>query len=244
MDLAIRWRGATETGRVRRRNEDAWGAFELSDPPGGSLLAVADGMGGHPGGDHASRIAIEACRQEAGRSADSLAGPDRLVRLFHDARARLRREADVLPSLDGMGTTLTVLLHQDDGAWVGHIGDSRLLWQRGAVLRLVTRDHNAAWEKVEAGEIDPEQAERDPLGSLLTRHLGTSGPSEPDLFASPLSLHPGDRLLLCSDGLGKAVPMEEAAAILQGQPLEAAVRRLLDRADRGGSPDLSLIHIS
>jgi protein phosphatase len=135
-----------------------------------------------------------------------------------------------------MGTTLTLLLLRPDGAWVGHLGDSRLLWCRGKQIALVTQDHSAAWSWVTAGRMTPEQAERDPLGAVLTRHLGPAICCDPDIHDRPLGLMRGDRLLLCTDGLGKVVAMERIVTLV-ARSLPQAVQGLVNEALAGGGPD-------
>lgn len=234
--LTIRWVARSETGRVRSRNEDAWGAVEIG-PGAGVLLAVADGMGGHPGGNLASRLSVDACVEALKSGAPEGSSDQWVGRLYQAAHARLKAHADGVPNLRGMGTTLTLALILPDGAWVGHLGDTRLYWFRDGVLSLVTRDHNAAWDRVELGQITPEQAEREPDGAWLHRYLGATHPPEPDLFGRPLDLRSGDRLLLCSDGLGKVVGNERLAAILDEEIPERAVFLAVEETLSGGAPD-------
>lgn len=237
MAITIRFEGRTDTGRQRRRNEDAWGAAALDSSAGGCLLVVADGMGGHPGGDVASRIAVESCL-EGLRSPDLPGpGPQRIAALFREARSRLRDQTRLRPDLLQMGTTLTLLLVQEDGIWAGSIGDSRLLWQRGRVMRLVTEDHNVAWQLVLAGQLDADEAERAPEGAMLTRFLSPVLDPEPDIPDRPLEALPGDRLLLCTDGLGKVLAMGEIASTMAESPLSRALDLAIDRSLIGGAPD-------
>ncbi|MBD3162098.1 MAG: SpoIIE family protein phosphatase [Candidatus Eisenbacteria bacterium] len=236
MGIEIRWEAACERGRVREKNEDSWGVKSLGDGAG-FLLAVADGMGGHPGGEVASRAAVQACIEGIEELAADEPAVEILAELFRLAQDGLRREAEERPSLTQMGTTLTLLLLRDDGAWVGHIGDTRLFWIRDRSLALITEDHSAAWEQVRAGKMSVDEAERDPMGSLLTRHLGPRNPCNPDLLERPLSLRAGDRLLLCSDGLGKVLSMAEVREAAGSRPLREARDLLVRRALEGGGPD-------
>jgi protein phosphatase len=236
MGIRVHWESASVVGHVRQKNEDAWGARAL-DNRHDLLLAVADGMGGLPGGEIASRLAVEACLAAFERESSAHSDPRALLgQLIELARARLSAAAQRDASLLRMGTTLTLLLLRDDGGWIGHLGDSRLLWCRGNRIALVTQDHSAAWPWVAAGRMTPEQAERDPLGAVLTRHLGPAIPCEPDIPAQPLDLRKGDRLLLCTDGLGKVVTMERIVS-LAARPLAEAVEGLIGEALGGGGPD-------
>jgi protein phosphatase len=235
--LKVEWEAACETGCVRENNEDAWGAERLGSDNGCALLVVADGMGGHPGGDVASRLAVEGCFEALPDPVDCSKPRELIATLFESAHRKLQRRALDEPVLTQMGTTLTVLLIGPEGGWVGHIGDTRLLWMRGTTVGLVTRDHSAAWERVESGSLSPDEAENDPLGSLLTRHVGPLAPCEPDITETPLQIQSGDRLLLCSDGLGKVLPMGEIAALAAGRPLAEAVEQLVEKTLGGGGPD-------
>jgi PPM family protein phosphatase len=233
----IRWEGGTDVGLVRRRNEDAWVAVPLEGNRGGVILAVADGMGGQPGGDVAARLAVETV-SGLGPTRGGDSDPPALLRdLFREAQSALARKARSEPSLSHMGTTLTILLVRDDGAWVGHVGDSRLAWQRENEICLVTRDHSLAWDLVEAELLSPDAAELDPSGSVLTKHLGPFAGLNPDVFERPLLLARGDRILLLTDGLGKVVPMQEVAGVVQRQTAAGAVRELIHQARAGGAPD-------
>jgi protein phosphatase len=237
MPLKVRWEAACEVGRVRESNEDAWGATLIGSDSEKALLVVADGMGGHPGGSVASHLAVDACIEGIKqRSAGEPAG-ESLVALFHLAKERLREHAEEHPEMRAMGTTLSLLLLLGDGGWVGHVGDSRILWIRDSSIALVTRDHSAAWERVEEGSLTVDEAERDPMGSLLTRHLGPFAPCEPDIFDLPLAVRKGDRLLLCSDGLGKVITLEQILNLTANQPLAEAVTQLVEETLSGGGPD-------
>jgi protein phosphatase len=239
MGIRLDWHGGSETGHVRSRNEDRWGVVPLGDH-GGILFAVADGMGGQMGGEVASRVAVQSILREANAVIESESEMDPralLDRLFRAAQVDLRREARHDQRLWRMGTTLTVLLARPDGVWFGHVGDSRLVWYRDGVLALVTRDHSAAWELVESGLLEPEQAERDPSGALLTRHLGADTDNPPDVSDRPLDIHPGDRFLLATDGLGKVLSMERIAHSLGHGPVREAVASLIEQTLAGGAPD-------
>ncbi len=237
MSALIRWEGGTDIGLVRQRNEDAWGGIPFGAGRPGAVLAIADGMGGLPGGDVAARLAVETV---LGLAAGLGGEPDPaalLGELFEKAQGALARRAESDRSLDRMGTTLTVLLVRDDGVWVGHLGDTRLIWRRKDEICLVTADHNLAWDLVDAGLLGPDAAEQDPSSSILTRHLGPHAALKPDVFDRPLDLRPGDRLLLASDGLGKVLPMEEIAGIVSRETLPGAIRELISRTREGGAPD-------
>lgn len=171
----------SETGHVRRRNEDSCLVSEAA-----GVFVVADGLGGHPAGDVASAVAGrrlgEVLTADAVReAADGGAGPsDLLVRALADAHAAVEQEAGRDPELTGMATTAVVALVHEQHAWVAHVGDSRgYLLRPGEDLEPVTKDHG--------------------MGGYLTQALGLSGGIEPDV--TDLSLDEGAYLLLCTDGL-------------------------------------------
>lgn len=237
MNLLIRWVGATDVGLLRQQNEDAWGARPIGEEGPGVVLVIADGMGGLPGGGVAAHLATEAVLGLAPTLGDGDAPISLLGGLFAKAQDALARAAAADRSLERMGTTLTILLVRGDGAWVGHVGDTRLLWVRGDEACLVTADHNLAWNLVEGGLLSPDDAEKDPSSSILTRHLGPRAPLRPELFDRPLDIRPGDRLLLASDGLGKVIRTEEVARIVSQSTLPGAVRSLVGGTRDGGAPD-------
>lgn len=239
MAIRLDWHGGSETGHVRSRNEDRWGAVPLG-ADGGVLFAVADGMGGQMGGEVASRIAIQSILRQAHAIFQQEGAPEAralIDRLFQAVQADLRSEARHDQRLWRMGTTLTILLARPDGVWFGHVGDSRLVWYRQGVMALVTRDHSAAWELVESGLLEPDEAERDPSGALLTRHLGADTDNPPDVSDRPLDARSGDRFLLATDGLGKVLSMERIAHTLGHGPVREAVASLIEQTLAGGAPD-------
>lgn len=199
---------------------------------GPSLLAVADGMGGHPHGDVASAAAITALTEPpaAGEPAAALAAA------VARAAARLEELAATDPELRGMGTTLTAMAWDGAGFAVAHIGDSRAYLLRGGDLFQITRDHTMVQTLVDSGRLTPEQAADHPLGSTLLRALQPGGDQHPDLFRQDAA--PGDRYLLCSDGLSGFVPAGAIRDALAGAARpEDAVTRLIALADAAGAPD-------
>jgi protein phosphatase len=216
--------GATDRGRVRDGNEDAY----LLEPSL-SLFAVADGMGGHRGGEVASATAVATLRA---RVREGVALPD-AVRAANEA-VLARAAAD--PELRGMGTTLTAALGDGSGLTLAHVGDSRAyLWRDGA-LHQVTADHSLVADLVREGQITAAEATVHPYRSVVTRALGVEDDLEVDMV--PLALAPGDRVLLCSDGLPTMVPDDRIAAVLaaEADPTRAA-NTLVDLANEAGGED-------
>jgi protein phosphatase len=229
MRLALRYAARTDVGLgPKTRNEDSGYA-------GPHLLAVADGMGGTVGGDVASATTIMTVR-----ALDKPNHPDPLRALNEaaiEANARIAERIETDPHLEGMGTTLTAALFDGYRANLAHIGDSRAYLLRDGRLRMLTHDHTFVQSLVDEGRITPEEAEVHPHRSLIIRALEGRQDARPDLFA--IDLEPGDRLLLCSDGLDNAGvkdPVIEAILLRSATPDEAAAA-LVEAALRQGSPD-------
>lgn len=220
---------ATHVGQVRSGNEDAY----LIEPP---LYAVADGMGGHRGGEVASQLALttiaESFRKGAEPFAEQVQAANRAV--FE------RSGAD--RAVAGMGTTLTAAVIRGDLAHLVHVGDSRAYLLRAGSLRQLTDDHTLVNRMVKAGEITPAEAEVHPHRNVLVRALGT----EPDvpLDEQDVGLLDGDRLLLCSDGLTGMITEEQIQAILgatEGAPQEAADRLVTAANHAGGVDNITVV---
>lgn len=226
--------GATHPGLARDQNQDA---IHLPSRDAGQDLVfiLADGMGGASGGQVASRLAVEAVSQSLGHGA--LAQPRQaLEQAVRQASEALAQAARGRPELQGMGTTLVVLLLAGMRAWLANVGDSRCyLWRQG-LLEQVTQDHSLVRRLVLQGSILPEEARRHPLRNVLTRVVGAAGPVEADIYN--LELWPGDALLMCSDGLHGPVEEGDLATVLAGPgPPADKVTQLINLANRRGGPD-------
>jgi protein phosphatase len=254
--LAIRYAAASDTGRVRRQNQDA----SYADP---RLVAVADGCG--PAGDRASAAAIEALRQlEAGRLSQSAADPGQapgvapadLLNVLSDAvsaaSASVRSIVEADPDLAGTGSTLTAMLLSGSRLALVHIGDTRAYLFRDGGLFQVTHDHTVTQSMIDSGRLTPEEAASHPQRSLLLRALGVcdeevpaAGTLETGARAtgtpelSLLEARAGDRYLLTSDGLTNVVPVPVIREILAAPALspEEVVGRLITLANEAGGPD-------
>ena len=221
--------GATHPGLRRPGNEDAGYV-------GVRLLVVADGMGGAAYGEVASAIATHAVTYLDERISPQ-GPPHDLPAAVEFAEHRLRRAVEQDPALDGMGTTMTALLLLEDVVALVHVGDSRAYRLRDDVLEQVTRDHSVVQLLVELGELTPEQAETHPQRHVIVKALRGEG----DAVAADVSLlpaKPGDRWLLCSDGVSDVLPSEVVAvALSQARDPQAVVDALVDAALAAGGPD-------
>jgi PPM family protein phosphatase len=222
---------ATDVGRMRKNNEDSY----LSSQP---VAAVADGMGGHSAGEVASAIAIEelAALGSRGPWENETAATDDLKQAILRANRRIREMAAGDRKLNGMGTTLVALLEDGDMVHVANVGDSRGYLLRQGELSQVTVDHSLVQELVDDGRLSPEDAERHPQRSVITRALGIDPEVEFDLFTYKLQV--GDRLLLCSDGLSDVVePTQIRKVLLRVRSAQRAARELVTVANEQGGPD-------
>jgi protein phosphatase len=220
--------GVTDTGRRRLRNEDAF----ICEPP---LFAVADGMGGARAGEVAARLTAAAL-EEGGAETK---GEQGVTALIIEANRRVWERALADPATAGMGTTVTAaLVDMDSGTvTIGHVGDSRAYLFRDGSFEQLTTDHSLVAELVSSGVLTPEEAERHPQRSAITRALGT----EPTVEVEVLTIagEPGDLYLLCSDGLPTMLADGAIAAALVAaeRDPEAAAEALVAAANRQGGED-------
>jgi protein phosphatase len=220
----------SELGHVRDNNEDA---VVTSD----RLAVLADGMGGHPGGEIASAVAVSLVEAAfTGRSLDELQAAVRA------ANRAIWDRAGANPALEGMGTTVCAAGVTNDGDLaVVHVGDSRAYVLHDGVLRQITDDHSLTAELVRRGELSDEDALEHPQRGVITRVLGGGPQVEPDGNTHQATV--GDRLLLCSDGLFNELPAEDIASIMTAnEQLEATADRLVELAlARGGRDNVSVV---
>ena len=231
MPLAFHYAARSDVGLVRSENQDSAYA-------GPHLLVVADGMGGHAGGDIASSTVIGYLVELDDESHGGNETGDELARALEDANDELGRLVAERPALAGMGTTVTALLRARNKVAIAHIGDSRAYVLREGQFAQITRDHSFVQTLIDQGTITPEEATSHPQRSLVTRVL-TGGPRDkPDLGAR--EIHFGDRVLLCSDGLSGFVAADTIAEILrEAKGPDAAADRLVELALRAGHPTTS-----
>ncbi len=226
-------------GCVREHNEDKYEcrlARRAADVAlRGHLFVVCDGMGGHSAGQIASEVATV-------RFSDALydSAATEPVGALRDAGRAAAQAVHARRGHGDMGTTLTAALVTPDGAWIAHIGDSRCLLVRGDTIQQLTEDHSLVAEQVRRGLLTAEQAARSPIRNMITRCLGLEPDPAFDIHFQPLE--PGDRLLLCSDGLSGLVDPERLLDLASQPDLSAAVRQMVDAAlDAGGHDNCTVI---
>lgn len=232
--------GLTDVGCQRENNEDNYAYWEPQDDAAfyrlGRLAVVADGMGGAEGGQHASRIAVEAVREIYAGSGE--ADPQqRLLASFHEANHRVQQEAQAKPLLHGMGTTLTACAIVANSLYFAHIGDSRLFLIREGEARQLSRDHSLVARLVESGTIRPEDAETHPQKHVLTAAIGVAEDLQPDMPTAPIELRSSDVLILCTDGLWGQMTTAEIAEIASQSAPKDACQSLVQLAKERGGPD-------
>ena len=226
----VRTAGASRAGQVRTVNQDTFFAGSV----GGRILAlVADGMGGHQTGEVASARTSDAVRRHL--AASRAHPPVSLAKAIQAANREVLDHARADPRHEGMGTTLTAVLVDDQIALIGHVGDSRAYLLRQGRLQPLTEDHSWVAERVRQGILTADEARRHRWRNVITNALGATDRFRLDL--AHLELRANDRILVASDGVTSLLPdalLREAMA--SGSP-EEIVTRLLDAADERGSPD-------
>ena len=223
--MKLRAGAFSDVGQNRDGNEDAHLVDERL-----MLFAVADGMGGHRGGEVASWTAIEALRAGVanGRAVDDA---------ITGANSAVRERAEGDDALTGMGTTMTaVVVPGGRQLLIGHVGDSRAYLLHEGAMRRITVDHSLVEELVQEGRITEEQALSHPQRAIVTRALGIDADVEVDLYT--IEVEPGDRILLCSDGLSGMVRDRDVERILRSEPdPQRAAELLVDAANAAGGED-------
>jgi protein phosphatase len=236
----------TDVGRKRDHNEDS---FLCNDQI--RLYAVADGMGGHLGGERASRMAVEIVEREMNRAmerglatAEGMPHPVSLaLRDVTLVAARAIYEAAHADAQHaGMGTTLTAAAFHDQHLTVCHVGDSRAYLYRDGRARQLTEDHSWIQEQVRAGLLSPDDAMVSRFRNIITRSVGFEPSVEPDLITVPVEA--GDCYLLCSDGLSNYLSAEEIGTVLTGAFYTDVGPALVAMAnDRGGDDNVTCVVI-
>jgi serine/threonine protein phosphatase PrpC len=222
----------TDRGRKRPTNEDAFG-FSVEH----GVYVVCDGMGGAAAGEIASSIAVDEIlgHLTSEREADT-ALPELAKGAVSAANDAIFSRAQRNQRLNGMGTTLVILVVEERRAWVFNVGDSRCYRLREGRLEQLTLDHSLVEEQVRMGRMSESEAQRSPLRNVITRALGTQNSVTPDCFE--IQAEPGDLFMLCSDGLTRELADQAIESLLRcSLPLEDRCTRLIEAAKRAGGHD-------
>lgn len=247
-DFRVTGIGHTDVGMRREANEDS---FLLL--PRSSVWIVADGMGGHAGGQEASRLTVQItgssmirrlaeAERKARTTGETINVPDVVGHAVRDACAAVFDTARRRPELTGMGSTITSMLIYGSVAYFGHVGDSRAYLIRDERIHQVTEDHSLVQEQVAAGLITPEQAKVSVMRNIITRSIGFERDVKVDTGAVPLKV--GDRFLLCSDGLTGHVDDDELLAMVLKHDRRQVCQALVKLANSRGGEDNSTVVIA
>lgn len=231
------FKGLTDPGLVRKVNQDHY-----SVDPEGRFFIVADGMGGHAGGEEASQIATEVITAYLNQQWNSeYSSQELLIAALEKANEAILRDQQKHPERADMGTTVVAVLFRQQQPWYGHIGDSRLYQLREKKLRQITEDHTWVAKALKAGDITIEQARSHPWRHVLSQCLGRKEIEK--IEVKELDVQSGDRLLLCSDGLTEEVPDQEIVHYLHASATcEEAATNLVEVAkEHGGSDNITVV---
>lgn len=255
--------GITDVGLKRGHNEDNYLINEELN-----LFVVADGMGGHAGGEYASAICVNTVEEvvlslETNGTEGGVEGPmingrvsnpdpigesddpnevsrEKLRYAIQLAGRRIFSKAQDLPEYHGMGTTAVALLVENGNAIIAHVGDSRVYTVRNGKAEQVTDDHSLVYQKVKEGLLTPEQAKTHRMRNVITRSLGYQEDVEVDVQVR--AVRRGDRFMLCSDGLSGHVELDEIGTVLDASSPQEAARRLIEMAcERGGEDNITCV---
>lgn len=237
MNKMVECAAASDIGRLRKRNEDRW----FANPERGMFI-VADGMGGHSGGDVAAEIVVKVLPALIEKRLKKLntADADNAMVAAMDSMRELNdiviSEGFKAEELAGMGSTAVAVYIIDGKAVIVHMGDSRAYLARNGAFSRLTKDHSIVQLLVDLGDITAEEAENHPSKNHITRYVGMQGEPLPE--GSVVSLEPGDRLLLCTDGLSGMVDEENMRKIVEGEDdLHTVCGRLITSANEAGGRD-------
>ncbi len=228
--------GLSDKGMVRSANQDAYHI-----DPDGRFFIVADGMGGHAGGEEASRIAIETTYNYLSTHWDSEPDSKNLMaQSLIAANDAIVADQEKNPARADMGTTAVMILFRNDAVWSAHVGDSRLYRIRNGKLDRITEDDTWVARAMKLGQLNAEEAKVHPLRHVLSHCLGRRDLRQINIQTQDIQT--GDRILLCSDGLTEEVPHDEIAIHLQTGSGEEAAQALVNAAKQhGGSDNITVV---
>jgi len=230
----------SDVGKKRKHNEDYYGLFRIGEDE--VLAIVADGMGGHASGEVASKMAVEIIQEVYSKERADQNVLDALKSAFEVANFSILQKSLEQDELNGMGTTATALVINDDQTFVGHMGDSRAYVFRDSSATQLTRDHSMVNRLVEEGVLSKEEASRHPQRNVIYKALGVNRDADLELIG-PLPVHPNDFFLLCSDGLTNLVTDEEMFKIIKKEKPQKACEKLVQLANKRGGDDNITVQI-
>lgn len=246
--MRIRIFGLTDVGKRRERNEDSYLVNEDMN-----LAVVADGMGGHLGGEYASKLAVKVVEEILGElesdpeltlqeGAHFKAGDytSYLRYAVQQASQNIYEKATNDATLKGMGTTTVVALFRNNKVYIANVGDSRGYRVRNGQIQQITKDHSLVGEQIRAGIISEDDARAHRLKNIITRSVGFQEEVDTDVDIRVLRV--GDTFIMCSDGLSNMIEDEEICTVVQDNDLEEACQHLIDIAnERGGDDNITVV---
>lgn len=245
--LKIESYGMSNVGMKRSHNEDH---YLMNDEL--QLYVVADGMGGHLGGEFASKMAVATVEEviqrlsgpEAtvihGLNGDHVTLAEKLRFAIQEAGRRIYEQSLYDETLKGMGTTTVASWVEDGKAYVANVGDSRAYFIRGGKIQQITEDHSLVNEQIRAGILSASDAKGHRLKNIITRSVGYQEDVDPDIKSQELK--PGDKIVMCSDGLSNLVEDKEILNLVSASPLKEACQNLISLAnERGGDDNITVV---
>jgi len=228
---AISAAGMTDKGKIRDNNEDN---FYIDEEFG--FFIVSDGIGGRQAGEKASEVVVTVLPIQINSIINTSRPEEALERSIQFLSNQLREYADEVQELRGAGATIVSCLIRDGKAFIAHMGDSRVYLMRRGVFELLTEDHSIVSMLLKIGNITKKQARSHPARHTITRYVGMKSRGIPDV--RPVDLLPGDRFLLCTDGLTDMLGDREIGQILLEEPdPDKACKKLIDGANKAGGKD-------
>jgi protein phosphatase len=232
-----RFTGLTDPGLIRTVNQD-----DYHIDPDGRFFIVADGMGGHAGGQEASKLATEAIQAHLDEHWQSqVASEELLEQAFYKANQSILQDQQNHPERPDMGTTAVVFMFRQGQSWCAHVGDSRLYRLRSSTLEQITEDHTWVARAMKAGDLTPEQARTHQWRHVLSQCLGRKDLQQVDV--QMMDVQPGDRLLLCTDGLTEELSDNLISSYIQPRldGEEAAAMLIESAKEKGGRDNITVV---
>jgi protein phosphatase len=232
-----RFTGLTDPGLIRTVNQD-----DYHIDPDGRFFIVADGMGGHAGGQEASKLATEAIQAHLDEHWQSQVASEELIeQAFYKANQSILQDQQNHPERPDMGTTAVVFMFRQGQSWCAHVGDSRLYRLRSSKLEQITEDHTWVARAMKAGDLTPDQARTHQWRHVLSQCLGRKDLQQVDVQL--MDVQPGDRLLLCTDGLTEELSDTLISSYIQPRldGEEAAAMLIESAKEKGGRDNITLV---
>lgn len=228
----------SDVGKVRQNNEDAF-YFPEKNSNFPELYIVADGMGGHQGGEIASGIAVNEVSSYINSNLSKDCDAQKVKRILESSIITANKKIHSLSlqhsEFSGMGTTITIALFHNGNLYIGHVGDSRAYRIRDNNIEQLTKDHSLVWQLVEEGRITMTEAKTHPMNHIITKALGTDEIIEPDIME--FDLKDNDIIVLCSDGLTNMLDNDSIKNIVCSFEPEEAALKLIEKANSKGGHD-------